>query len=54
MKKPITWYALCQRIGKQTIHDARTKYVEVMIDGSLRQCKLVYSKNGKDWFLEPI
>ena len=49
MKKSISWYALHKRIGKQTIHKTRNTKVQVLINGELRECALVYTNNGSDF-----
>lgn len=53
-KKPITWYQLYKRIGKQTIHKTRNTKVQVLIDSELKECTLVFTNNGSDFHLEPI
>ena len=54
MNKPISWYALHKRIGNQTIHTTKGKYVEVLINSELWKCKLVFTNNGSDFHLEPV
>ena len=54
MKKSISWYALHKRIGKQTIHKTRTTKVQVLINGELRECALVFTNNGSDFHLEIV
>ena len=54
MKKPISWYALHKRIGKQTIHKTRNTKVQVLVDGKLRECALVFTNNGSDFHLEIV
>lgn len=51
-RKPITWYQLHKRIGKQTIHKTRNTRVQVLIDGELKECALVFTNNGSDFYLE--
>ena len=53
-KKPMTWYQLYRRIGKQTIHKTRNTRVQVLIDGRLRECALVFTNNGSDFHLEIV
>lgn len=54
MKKSISWYALHKRIDKQTIHKTRNTKVQVLINGELRECALVYTNNGSDFHLEIV
>lgn len=48
-KRPISWYALWKRIGKQTLHKTRNTKVHVLIDGELKECALVFTNNGSDF-----
>ena len=54
MKKSISWYQLHKRIGKQTLHKTRNTKVQVLIDGELKECALVFTNNGSDFHLEPV
>ena len=54
MKKSISWYQLYKRIGKQTLHKTRNTKVQVLIDGELKECILVFTNNGSDFHLEPV
>lgn len=54
MTKPITWYALWKRLGKQQIGKTRNKYVNCLINNEMWYCRLVYTNNGSDFHLEPI
>ena len=54
MKKSISWYALWKRIGKQTIHKTQNTKVQVLINGELRECALVFTNNGSDFHLELV
>lgn len=54
MKESITWYMLHKRIGKQTIHKTRNTKVQVLINGELKECVLVYTHNGSDFHLEIV
>ena len=54
MKKSISWYQLYKRIGKQTLHKTRNTKVQVLIDGELNECALVFTNNGSDFHLEPV
>lgn len=53
-KKSISWYALHKRIGKQTIHKTRNTKVQVMVNGELKECALVFANNGSDFHLEIV
>ena len=54
MKKSISWYALWKRIGKQPIYKTQNTKVQVLIDGELKECALVFTNNGSDFHLEPV
>lgn len=54
MKKPITWFSLYKRIGKQTIHKTRNTKVQVLVNGELKECALVFTNNGSDFHLEIV
>ena len=54
MKKSISWYQLWKRIGKQTMHKTQNTKVQVLIDGELKECALVFTNNGSDFHLEPV
>lgn len=50
----ISWYTLHEKIGRQTIHKTRNTKVQVLVDGKLKDCKLVFKNNGNDFHLEII
>ena len=54
MNKSISWYQLYKRIGKQTLRKTRNIKVQVLIDGELKECALVFTNNGGDFHLEPV
>ena len=54
MKKSISWYQLYKRIGKQMLHKTRNTKVQILIDGELKECALVFTNNGSDFHLEPV
>ena len=54
MKKSISWYQLYKRIGKQMLHKTRNTKVQVLIDGELKECALVFTNNSSDFHLEPV
>ena len=53
-KKSISWYQLYKRIGKQMLHKTRNTKVQVLIDGELKECVLVFTNNSSDFHLEPV
>ena len=53
-RKSISWYALHKRIGKQTMHKTRNTKVQVLLNGELRECALVFTNNGSDFHLEIV
>ena len=54
MKKSISWYALWKRIGKQPIKKTRDTKVQLLVNGELKECALVFTNNGNDFHLEII
>lgn len=54
MKKSISWCQLYKRIGKQPIHKTQNTKVQVLINGKLKECALVFTNNGSDFYLEPV
>ena len=54
MKKSISWYSLWKRLGKQPLYKIRNTKVQVLINGELRECTLVFTNNGSDFHLEPV
>ena len=54
MKKSISWYQLWKRIGNQTMYKTQKTKVQVLIDGELKECALVFTNNGSDFHLEPV
>ena len=54
MKKSISWYQLYKRIGKQMLHKTRNTKVQVIIGRELKECALVFTNNGSDFYLEPV
>lgn len=54
MKKAITWYRLYEKIGKQTIYKTQKTKVQVLVNGELRECALVFTNNGSDFHLEIV
>lgn len=52
--KPISWFALWKRLGKQPLSKTRGEYVKCFIEGQMWHCKLVYTHNGSDFYLTPI
>ena len=53
-KKSISWYQLWKRIGNQAMHKTQNTKVQVLIDGELKECALVFTNNGSDFHLEPV
>lgn len=51
-KKSITWYQLWKRIWKQPLYRTRNTKVQVLVDGELKECALVFTNNGSDFYLE--
>ena len=54
MKKSISWYTLWKRIGKQTMHKTQNTKVQVLINGELKECALVFTNNVSDFHLERV
>lgn len=53
-RKPITWCQLYKRIGKQPIRKTQNARVQVLINGELKECALVFTNNGSDFHLEIV
>ena len=53
-KKSISWYQLYKRIGKQPLHKTRNTKVQILINGELKECALVFTNNGSDFYLETV
>lgn len=54
MNKPISWFALWKRIGKQPLKLTRANYVKCNINGQMWYCQLVYTHSGSDFHLVPV
>ena len=54
MKKSISWYQLWKRIGNQTMRKTQNTKVQILIDGELKECTLVFTNNGSDFHLEIV
>lgn len=48
----MTWYQLFKRIDKQPFRLVRNKDVTIKIGNEMYKCKIVYTYNGSDWYLE--
>ena len=53
-EKGISWYDLNEKIGHQTIYKTKNTNVQVLVDGQLKDCKLVFKNNGNNFYLEPV
>ena len=54
MSKTLNWYQLYKKIGRQTIRKTRNTKVQVLIDGELKECVLVFTNDGEEFHLEPV
>ena len=54
MKKAITWVQPFYRIGKHPLKKTQHTKVQVLIDGELKECTLVFTDNGSHFHLEPV
>lgn len=52
--KSITWAKLWRRIGRQPIDKIQNEEVEILIDGELRKCTLVFTDSGSNFHLEIV
>ena len=50
--KSITWARLWKRIGKQPAYKTQNKKVEILIDGELKECVLIFTDSGSNFHLE--
>lgn len=48
----MTWLQLFNRIGKQPLRLTKNKDVTIKIGNEMHKCKIVYTDNGNDWYLE--
>lgn len=51
-KKSISWYQLHKRIGKQPLDKTRNRKVQILINGELKDCALVFTNSGSNFHLE--
>lgn len=54
MRKPISWLQLWTRIGRQNIGKTRDSKVQILIDGQLKDCTLVFTDMGQNFHLEIV
>ena len=54
MNKSISWYQLWKRIEKQPMYKTQNTKVQVLIDGELKECALVFMNNGSNFDLEQV
>ena len=52
--KSISWYRLFQKIKKQPLHKTRNTTVQVLIDGAMQDCSLIFTDSGKHFYLKPV
>ena len=52
--KSISWYRLFQEIGKQPFYKTRNTTVQVLIDGAMQDCSLIFTDSGKHFYLKPV
>ena len=52
--KSITWARLWKRIGKQPAYKTQNKKVEILIDGELKECVLIFTDSGSNFHLEIV
>lgn len=53
-RNPITWEKLWKQIGKQPIYKTQNKNVEILINGELKECALVFTESGANFHLEIV
>ena len=52
--KSLSWHRLFQKIGKQPLHKTRNTTVQVLIDGAMQDCSLIFTDSGKHFYLKPV
>lgn len=52
--KSITWAKLWRRIGKQPAYKTQNKKVEILINGELKECTLIFTDSGSNFHLEIV
>lgn len=50
--KTISWYQLWKRIGVQPLYRTRGRKVQIEVNGELKECVLVFTNNGSDFYLK--
>ena len=50
----MTWFQLWKRIGKQPLSITQHKDVTINILDTEYKCKIVYTDNGNNWYLEVV
>lgn len=54
MRKPINWEQLVTCIGRQEIWKTQNRNVQILIDGKLKDCTLVFTNMGQNFHLEIV
>lgn len=54
MEKALKWSALYEKIGKQPFCETQNANVQVLIDGTLQDCELVFGEDGQGLYLRPV
>lgn len=54
MGKALKWFTLYEKIGEQPFYKTAGTNVQVLIDGTLQNCELVFVENGHGFYLKPV
>lgn len=54
MGKAWNWSTLYEKIGKQPFRETANTKVQVLIDGTLQDCELVFVETGHGFYLKPV
>ena len=54
MGRTWNWSMLYEKIGKQPFRETANTKVQVLIDGTLQDCELVFVETGHGFYLKPV
>ena len=54
MGKVLKWSTLYEKLGNQPFCETANTNVQVLIDGTLQDCELVFVENGHGFYLKPV
>lgn len=54
MGKALKWSTLYKEINKQPFCETASTNVQVLIDGTLQDCELVFAESRREFYLKPV